>query len=146
MGAGAHSFLARTLPAINRWGGSARGVQNALDLIGNSGSPAAFLREQGRGGMSLRLPEVGSSALDLRQFLRLTLSTHQRADGADSSGVHPSLVTLALEISLSEDCERKALDGELRALADRWREAEEIASIADTLPYDPLRRWLGDRA
>jgi hypothetical protein len=40
---------------------------------------------------------------------------------------------LALEMALHEGDERAAAEGELQALHDRWREAEEIASIADDL-------------
>jgi hypothetical protein len=47
---------------------------------------------------------------------------------------------LALEMALHEESEREALEGELAALELAWREAEEIAAIADSLPYD-----LGDR-
>lgn len=135
-GAGARSLLARMLPGINRWGGSAQAVRVALDLIEDSGSPAAFLRARGREGVTVRPPEVGSGGLDLRQLLRLTRSTRRGVGGKDGSDVHPSLLSLALEIALSEESERRALDGELRALTDQWREAEEIASIADTLPDD----------
>ncbi|HEY0780347.1 MAG TPA: hypothetical protein VGD56_20490 [Gemmatirosa sp.] len=34
---------------------------------------------------------------------------------------------------LHEDAERRALDGELAELERAWRDAEEIAAIADTL-------------
>jgi hypothetical protein len=47
---------------------------------------------------------------------------------------------LALEMALHEESERDALEGELTALETAWREAEEIAAIADSLPYD-----LGER-
>jgi hypothetical protein len=144
-GAAARAFLARMLPRINRWGGSAQAVRVALGLIEGTGSPAAFLRARGGEGISVRLPEVGSSGLDLRQLLQLTRATRRGRGDADGSDAHPFLVSLALEIALGEESERRALDGELRALTDRWREAEEIASIADTLPDDPLRRWLRDR-
>jgi hypothetical protein len=40
---------------------------------------------------------------------------------------------LALEMALHEDTERVALEGDLAALEAAWREAEEIAAIADTL-------------
>jgi hypothetical protein len=44
---------------------------------------------------------------------------------------------LALEIALQEETERRALEGELAALEAAWRDAEEIARIADALPDDP---------
>ncbi len=40
---------------------------------------------------------------------------------------------LAMEMSLHEEDERRALEGELRVLEDRWREAEEIAAISDNM-------------
>jgi hypothetical protein len=45
----------------------------------------------------------------------------------------PTHVRLALEMALHEDDERRALEGELAELEDRWREAEEIGAIADDL-------------
>jgi hypothetical protein len=45
--------------------------------------------------------------------------------------------SLALEMALHEETERRALDGELAMLEGMWREAEEIASIADALPELP---------
>ena len=40
---------------------------------------------------------------------------------------------LALEMAVHEDDERRAMAGELDALEQRWRKAEEIARIADSL-------------
>jgi hypothetical protein len=45
----------------------------------------------------------------------------------------PASVRLALEMSLHEEDERRALEGELYLLEDRWREAEEVAAIADDM-------------
>ncbi|HKO13417.1 MAG TPA: hypothetical protein VJV22_15690 [Acidobacteriaceae bacterium] len=45
----------------------------------------------------------------------------------------PAVDRLALEMAANEDVERRALAGELTMLADAWREAEEIAEIADDL-------------
>jgi hypothetical protein len=45
----------------------------------------------------------------------------------------PTAVRLALEMASHEDCERRALDGELALIETAWREAEEIASIADDM-------------
>lgn len=45
----------------------------------------------------------------------------------------PASIRLALEMSLHEDDERRALEGELAELEDRWREAEEVAAIADDM-------------
>jgi hypothetical protein len=43
---------------------------------------------------------------------------------------------LALEMALHEESERRALQGELAGLEAAWREAEEIAQIADSLLDD----------
>jgi hypothetical protein len=51
---------------------------------------------------------------------------------------------LALEMALHEESERRAMDGELAALEAAWRDAEEIAAIADDLLLpEPVRRALG---
>ena len=42
-------------------------------------------------------------------------------------------VRLAVEMATHEQAEREALEGELKELEARWREAEEIARIADNL-------------
>jgi hypothetical protein len=40
---------------------------------------------------------------------------------------------LALEMAAHEETERRALEGELAELEEAWREADEIAAIADAL-------------
>lgn len=48
----------------------------------------------------------------------------------------PDVDRLALEMASNEDAERRALQGELAQLKEAWREAEEIAAIADHLLDD----------
>jgi hypothetical protein len=43
----------------------------------------------------------------------------------------PAVDRLALEMAANEDLERRAMQGELEALHAAWRDAEEIAAIAD---------------
>jgi hypothetical protein len=45
----------------------------------------------------------------------------------------PAARRLALEMALHESTEQRAIDGELASLEAAWREAEEIAGIADDL-------------
>ena len=52
------------------------------------------------------------------------------------STVCPSVNRLALEMAANEDVERRALAGELDELREAWREAEEIAAIADEMFAD----------
>ncbi|MGH7505411.1 MAG: hypothetical protein ACRELX_07155 [Longimicrobiales bacterium] len=50
---------------------------------------------------------------------------------------------LALEISLHEELERRALEGELAELERAWQDAEEIAGIADRLLLPPgVDEWV----
>jgi len=51
-------------------------------------------------------------------------------------------VRLAIEMALHEDTERVALEGDLAALEAAWKDAEQIAAIADRLL---LPEWLSDR-
>jgi hypothetical protein len=48
-------------------------------------------------------------------------------------GGYPDHMRLAFEMAAHEENERAALEGELKRLEDDWREAEEIAAIADNL-------------
>ena len=45
----------------------------------------------------------------------------------------PTEITLALEMALHEEEEHRALESELWKLERAWRDAEEIAGIADSL-------------
>ena len=45
----------------------------------------------------------------------------------------PRPTRLALEMALHEEQERRALEGELKALEAVWKQAEEIAAISDSL-------------
>jgi hypothetical protein len=46
----------------------------------------------------------------------------------------PPEIRLALEMATNEDIERRAMEGELAILEEAWRQADEIAAIADHLP------------
>jgi len=48
----------------------------------------------------------------------------------------PLVDRLALEMAAHEDGERRAMEGELALLELAWREAEEVAAIADSLPLE----------
>lgn len=48
----------------------------------------------------------------------------------------PVEVRLALEMVAHEDTEQRAMEGELKLLERQWREAEEVAAIADRLAFE----------
>ena len=53
----------------------------------------------------------------------------------------PHIERLALEMALHEQSEEFALDAELASLERAWREAEEIAAIADNiLPVPSIKK------
>ena len=102
------------LPRINERGGSQAEVQRAVSLL--EADPA---------------PE---------QVFARALGKHDRGDRwiAGKHGVNllhklPLHTRLALEMAAHEDSERRALEGELHVLEAAWRDAEEIAKIADDL-------------
>jgi hypothetical protein len=98
---------ARILPFVNRQGASDRRVRDAV----------RFLESHGTGTRAFLV------ALD-----------GERVSRPSTLRQMPRAVRLALEMAANEDIERQFLEGDLRALEAAWREAEEIASIADTLP------------
>lgn len=97
------------LPAINWAGAEKREVEQAVHLIEESRkAPAEFVHDVAqRSGMGKRLHEL------------------------------PNAARLALEMAAHEDSERRAMEGELALLQAAWRQAEEIAKIADNLLVPP---------
>jgi hypothetical protein len=97
------------LPAINWAGAERREVAEAVELIEQSHKgPVDFVYEVARNaGAGRRLQDL------------------------------PSAARLALEMASHEESERRAMEGELALLAAAWRQAEEIAKIADNLLTPP---------
>jgi hypothetical protein len=55
------------------------------------------------------------------------------ADTTVALNTIPAAIRLALEMAAHEETERRALEGELHLLASAWRDAEEVAAIADDM-------------
>jgi hypothetical protein len=112
--------LAQVIPALTPFGGDADDVTGAIDLVEEAGSAEACIRKTMERAARLRSGFLSRAPVEAR---------------------------LALEMSLQEDGERRALHGELAALETAWREAEQLAAIADNLllPSDLLERLLGAR-
>ena len=110
------------LPRINRAGGTAEDVSNAVRVLETTpGTDALF-------GRYAKIAGSDRSAYD-----RLpNVAGHDRSAPLTLASLRAP-VRLALEMSLHEDDERRALEGELYLLEDRWREAEEIAAISDDM-------------
>ncbi|MCE9602386.1 MAG: hypothetical protein K8S21_09300 [Gemmatimonadetes bacterium] len=107
------------LTRANSTGGRRRAVDDAVRLLERFDSPqrgylqaAAIFRNE---GSSMKRGGIAALPIELR---------------------------LAMEMATHEESERRALEGELAALEASWKEAEEIAAIADslTLPEQVLTR------
>jgi hypothetical protein len=127
VGPAAASALGRLLVHVNRGGASEYVLDQALGRLGDADDAGTLLRDTAQ---------------------RLARETHQRwleESGRDwwgRTGVqddYPSIVEIdrplrvAMEMALHEDTERAAIEGELAPLEAAWREAEEVAAIADGL-------------
>ena len=113
---------ARLMPTVNRFGGSTAQVQDAVRLLEEIGDPMRVLRtlQQRFGGSRDANGNVTQwKKQDIKN--RGTLKVLAPRD------------RLALEMALHEESERRAMDGELAKLEAAWREAEEIANIADNM-------------
>lgn len=109
-GATARATLSRAMVQVNRQGATPSSLKEADRILTDAGSAERVLREAALGGAAL----------------------------GKKAGRNPEILAgpgaLAFEMALHEEAERRALEGELAALEFAWREAEEIAAIADKLP------------
>ncbi|UCC71518.1 MAG: hypothetical protein JSV86_14145 [Gemmatimonadota bacterium] len=101
------------LPKVNSWGGTESQVREAVTLIEDSRAPERLFAR------------IAADERGKRVWGAETRRETVKKMDAD--------VRLALEMAAHEESERRALEGELAILEQAWREAEEIASIADRL-------------
>jgi hypothetical protein len=105
------------LPGINATGAGRTAVAEAVDYLVESPEPSALFARAAR--------SFGEKEKWSDRERKISLKTM------------PVAVRLALEMSAHEDAERRALEGELHLLASAWRDAEEIAGIADDMFLPP---------
>jgi hypothetical protein len=113
-GAAALDALSRLLPFLNWGGGSKRSLEGAVDTLATTKSTDQLL------------------ALAARDETQLRTYWNTRRGKANVAALPPH-IRLAMEMALHDDDERRAMEGELAELEARWREADEIAKIADAL-------------
>lgn len=134
LGDDAMRAAARLMPTVNRFGGSSAQVQQAVGLLEEAGDPQALLwRVQQRRGWVEGNRSWGSAS-------HWATGTGGRTRVQKLPGVLHALDAperLAMEMALHEAQEREAMEGELAELERAWREAEEIADIADGLLVPP---------
>jgi hypothetical protein len=112
-GAHAMPLLRRFLPRINRGGATDALVRTSVEMIAAAGGPDRF---------------AAWAATQRQAWGRL----QAMGDTGDLDFI-PITARLAFEMSVNEEAERRALEGELAQLETAWKEAEELASIADGL-------------
>jgi hypothetical protein len=98
--------LGKLLPQLNRFGGSRERVSEAVSLIEREADPLRFFDVAARQAMSKSKAKISTL---------------------------PEATRLALEMAAHEDSERRALEGELALLEQAWKQAEEVAAIADNM-------------
>jgi hypothetical protein len=140
------AVLGRALVESNRRGGTRRRVATAVELISREGEAETFLRSLAATEREIPLARRlnQQQPMSWRQFAG-TFRNEKIPAGPTSLPKGPKLApeqSLALEIALNDRSERRAMEGELAELEAAWREAEEIADIADRLPQDPLTRLI----
>ena len=99
----------------NRRGGNRDQVQRAVQRVQEAGSAEALVAGMATKNQPVPVWRKESAVRDVDPF-----------------GMNPER-RLAFEMALHEEQERRALQGELLALEQAWREAEEIAKISDNL-------------
>ena len=113
-GAAAMHAASVLLAGANRFGATSGQVQTAVNQIEQHGDAAGFLEAASTRGVWRA--RVMSMLNVYRSLGAMQLEPTER---------------LALEMAMHEEAERRAMAGELRMLEDAWRDAEQIASIAD---------------
>ena len=129
MGSDAMRIAARLMPTVNRFGGSAKQVQDAVGLLDEAGDPySVLLQVQRRAGWVPGHEEWGKGSMwqgkNNRKIVHKLPGALHTLNPRDR---------LAIEMALHEETERRAMEGELQLLEQAWREAEEIAKIADNM-------------
>jgi hypothetical protein len=129
----ARRLLERTLVLLNANGARRGHVDVALDALHRAGGAEGFIAAAAREGRAL----VGGAP---------TLGFHPSGEPMKGPSGLGYFGVLALEMALHEESERRALEGELTLLEAAWRNAEEIAGIADRLALAPEASTVGAEA
>jgi hypothetical protein len=111
----------KLMARANRRGGKKETIAEAVKRIEAVGHPEAFLLEATREADRLRQQKAKGS------------EKRRKKTQAGSLAGLPGEIRLAVEMATQEEAERRAMEGELEVLEEAWRQAEEIAGIADNL-------------
>ncbi len=131
--------VSRLLVRANGGGASGDTVNHAVRRLMEAPSLDAFLRDTAtRAGAAADEFEREKKRY-MYQFEQNSLTAGKFDETANPAGLSRMVppVRLALEMALHDESERIALQGELAPLVAAWKEAEEIAGIADRLLVPP---------
>ncbi|HEX6307756.1 MAG TPA: hypothetical protein VFZ69_06170 [Longimicrobiales bacterium] len=114
------------MPQVNRYGGKQELVKSAVGVLDEAGGADGYLERLSRYA-------ADATAVPLKRSKRKPRQSGWT--GAYTSGLFGLSPPdrLALEMALHEEAELRALRGELAELERAWRDAEEIAAIADEM-------------
>jgi hypothetical protein len=115
-GADALRVASTLMPKVNRYGGTKQTIAEAVEALERRKGSEGYLESIGAMASKVTQPSVWGH--ETRENGLFGLTRVQR---------------LAFEMALHEEAERRALEGELAELERAWRDAEEIAHIADNL-------------
>jgi hypothetical protein len=111
-GTGALRAAGQILPHLNLNGGRAAEIQRAVRSLEALDDPTEIFQHVASGADGSPRSSASAEALLVTQ---------------------PRALRLAMEMAAHEESEQRALEGELALLERAWRDAEEIAAIADRL-------------
>lgn len=125
-GAPAADAARRLLPRLNRAGGARGTVSDAVSMMERHGDADALMRFVAQYDQEVARPDF--TAASPNAGTEPAIPPMMKA---------PVALRLAAEMAVHEDLERRALEGELAVLESAWKEAEEVAAIADDLTSSP---------
>ena len=110
------------VPVVNRFGGSRATVAAAVGQIERIGGPERYVEDLAR-------------RAEVATVVRGRRHRFGRKGRIGRTGLYglTSVDRLGLEMALHEESEQRAMAGELALLEAAWRDAEEIAGIADDM-------------
>jgi hypothetical protein len=122
-GDAAKRAAATIFAAVNHEGARKSELAEAVSLIEETPAPDELFRKAA----------ASVWRVDPKRNRRAMTTLNDGEDGAVAVSAISKTVRFALEIAANEEIERRAMEGELAQLELAWRQAEEIAAIADKL-------------
>ncbi len=142
-GAAARRALGVLLTRVNSTGAGASSTRAAVEHLVSVGGPGKYLDELAAKSQGLAGNYLEERARFRRGEFLYSKDVRFGKQEPRNRGALPNLSVeerLALEMAVHEEDERRALEEEIEPLKAAWRNAEEIAAIADDLLTTPEAR------